>query len=73
MSEEILDIVDEMDLVIGSATRGEVHSSGLLHRSAHLLVFDGNGMVILHNLPNQRERGREKLAIRRKCPIYIIK
>ena len=32
MSEEILDIVDEMDLVIGSATRGEVHSSGLLHR-----------------------------------------
>ena len=47
MSEEILDIVDEMDLVIGSATRGEVHSSGLLHRSAHLLVFDGNGMVML--------------------------
>ena len=48
MSEEILDIVDEMDLVIGSATRGEVHSSGLLHRSAHLLVFDGNGLSLIH-------------------------
>ena len=39
--EERLDIVDQRDQVIGSATRGEIHQRGLTHRSIHVLVFDG--------------------------------
>ena len=45
--EEIFDVVDRSDRVIGKASREEVHSKGLLHRSAHLLVFDASGRVLL--------------------------
>ena len=37
---EILDVVDEMDRVIGRAQRREVHRRGLRHRAVHVLVFD---------------------------------
>ena len=45
--EERLDIVDQRDQVIGSATRGEIHQRGLTHRSIHVLVFDGEQSVLL--------------------------
>jgi len=47
MTEEIFDIVDDSDTVVGSASREEVHRSGHLHRSTHLLVFDSDGRVLL--------------------------
>ncbi|MBI87782.1 MAG: NUDIX hydrolase [Euryarchaeota archaeon] len=49
MSEgvEFFDVVDRYDSVIGKATRDEVHKLGLLHRSAHLLVFNSLGQVLL--------------------------
>lgn len=45
--EEIFDIVDEHDVVVGQRTRADVHRLGLRHRSVHLLVFDSNARVFL--------------------------
>lgn len=44
---EIFDVVDENDCVIGQATRAEVHRKKLFHRAVHILVFDADGNVIL--------------------------
>lgn len=45
--QEILDIVDEHNQVIGSATRAEVHAKKLAHRSVHILIFDKYKRVYL--------------------------
>jgi len=47
MSEEIFDIVNEHDEVIGQNTRREVHRLGLKHRAVHVLVFNARGEVFL--------------------------
>lgn len=47
MREEIFDVVDERDVVIGQAPRREVHAKGLWHRAVHVLVFDGSGRTFL--------------------------
>jgi isopentenyl-diphosphate delta-isomerase type 1 len=46
-SSELFDVVDSQDRVIGQATRGEVHTKGLLHRSVHILVFNSRGELFL--------------------------
>lgn len=38
-SQEILDIVDKDDRVIGQASRQEIHNKALLHRSVNMLLF----------------------------------
>src|SRR5258706_14114446 len=47
MSEEIFDVVNERDKVIGRKARGEVHRLGLKHRAVHVLVFNSRGEVFL--------------------------
>lgn len=47
MNEEIFDVVNEQDQVIGQQTRREVHRLGLLHRATHVLVFNRRGEVFL--------------------------
>ena len=47
MSEEIFDVVNERDEVIGQAPRKEVHARGLWHRAVHVLVFNARGEVFL--------------------------
>ncbi|PAW81067.1 MAG: NUDIX hydrolase [Pedosphaera sp. Tous-C6FEB] len=47
MSEEIFDIVDDRDRVIGKQTRQEVHRRGVKHRAIHLLVVNERGEVYL--------------------------
>ena len=42
VSEELLDVVNEDDEIIGVKSRGEIHALGLMHRSAHILVFNKN-------------------------------
>ncbi len=45
---ELFDIVDEDDNVVGKATRGEVHKNkNLIHRSVGVIVFDSRGRVFL--------------------------
>lgn len=46
MSEEMLEIVDENDNVIGIASRREIHEKGLLHREVHVLFITPTGDLI---------------------------
>jgi isopentenyl-diphosphate delta-isomerase type 1 len=46
-SDEMIDIVDANDQVIGSAPRREVHARGLRHRAVHMLILDGQGRIYL--------------------------
>ena len=46
--EEIFDLVDENDRVIGQTTRGEVHKNkNLIHRSVGVAVFNKRGELFL--------------------------
>lgn len=47
MPEEIFDVVNERDEVIGQAPRSEVHARKLLHRAVHILVFTTRGELLL--------------------------
>jgi isopentenyldiphosphate isomerase len=47
MTEEIFDIVNEQDEIIGEAPRAVVHRDGLRHRAVHVLVFNALGEVFL--------------------------
>ena len=56
MSEEIFDVVNERDEVIGRAPRSEVHVRGLLHRAVHVLVFNARGEVFLQKRSMLKDR-----------------
>jgi isopentenyl-diphosphate delta-isomerase type 1 len=45
--DEIFDVVNDRDEVVGQATRAEVHARRLLHRAVHVLVFGADGRVFL--------------------------
>jgi isopentenyldiphosphate isomerase len=47
-ADEILDIVDEQDRVVGQAPRGEAYARGLRHRAAFVLVRDEHDRVFVH-------------------------
>ena len=46
-SEEILEVVDYEDRVIGTERRGVIHARGLMHRSAQVLLFNSSGELFL--------------------------
>ena len=54
MSEEIFDIVNERDEVVGQNTRREVHARGLWHRAVHMLVFNSRGEIFLQKRSMKR-------------------
>lgn len=45
--DEVFDVVNEHDHVVGQATRGEVHRRKLWHRAVHAWVFNAAGQVFL--------------------------
>ncbi|MGK4584446.1 NUDIX hydrolase [Kitasatospora sp. HPMI-4] len=47
-AEELLDVVDSQDHVIGTATRAEVYREGLTHRCVFILVRDPQGRIFTH-------------------------
>ncbi len=47
MQEEIFDVVNERDEVIGQLPRREVHRRGLLHRAVHVLIYNSKGEIFL--------------------------
>jgi isopentenyldiphosphate isomerase len=46
--EELVDVVDEDDRIIGTCTRREVRRRGLRHRSVYVLVFNARGELFVH-------------------------
>ncbi|MFI5755900.1 NUDIX hydrolase [Streptomyces sp. NPDC051569] len=47
-ADEILDVVDENDHVIGQAPRGEIYAKGLLHRCVFVLARDAEDRIFVH-------------------------
>jgi isopentenyl-diphosphate delta-isomerase type 1 len=45
--DELFDVVDAADRVVGRAPRREVHARNLLHRAVHVLVHDAQGRLFL--------------------------
>jgi isopentenyldiphosphate isomerase len=60
MSEEIFDVVNERDEVIGRATRRKVHARGLRHRAVHVLVFNARGEVFLQKRSMLKDTAKGK-------------
>jgi isopentenyldiphosphate isomerase len=56
MKEEIFDVVNERDEVIGQRARHEVHRLGLMHRAVHVLVFNASGQVFLQKRSMKKDR-----------------
>lgn len=55
MSEEIFDVVNDRDEVIGQAPRSEVHRRKLKHRAVHVLVFNSRGELFLQKRSMQKD------------------
>ncbi|MEE1800177.1 NUDIX domain-containing protein [Streptomyces sp. JV176] len=64
-ADEILDIVDENDHVIGQAPRGEAYAKGLTHRSVFVFVRDPRGLVFVHR------RTPDKLAFPSMYDMFV--
>lgn len=47
-SEELVDVVDDADRVVGQATRHDVRRKNLRHRSVYVLVFNSAGQLFTH-------------------------
>jgi isopentenyl-diphosphate Delta-isomerase len=54
-ANEIFDVVNERDEVVGQETRLEVHKRGLLHRAVHVLIFNGRGQLFLQKRSLQKD------------------
>ncbi|HCR70982.1 MAG TPA: hypothetical protein DIW23_06030, partial [Anaerolineae bacterium] len=65
MSEEILDVVDEQDNLIGKETRKKVHEVGLWHRGVHVFLFDEDGNLLIQ----KRSADRASNPLRLDCSV----
>lgn len=54
--EELFDVVDVHDRVIGKATRKKVHDNDLIHRAVHILVFNKNHDCLLQKRSHLKDR-----------------
>ncbi len=61
MSDELLDIVDDDDLVTGQEMRSVVHLRGLQHRGVHVFLVTPEGKLIVQQ--RSRHRGTAPLAL----------
>ncbi len=53
--EEVLDVVDNQDNVIGQATRKECHKQFLRHRTVQILVFDMQGRIFVQKRSRKKD------------------
>ena len=56
MKEEIFDVVNERDEVVGRRPRSEVHRLGFMHRAVHVLVFNAAGQIFLQKRSMKKDR-----------------
>src|SRR5437764_15133662 len=56
MPEEIFDVVNARDEVVGQRTRSDVHRLGLQHRAVHVLVFNSRGQRFLQKRSMKKDR-----------------
>lgn len=54
--EELLEVVDEHNRVVGRASREEVHRKNFMHRSAHVFLFNSRGQLFLQKRSETKDR-----------------
>jgi len=54
-SNEILEVVDHEDRVMGTERRGVIHARGLMHRSAQVLLFNSPGELFLQKRSTHKD------------------
>jgi len=65
MQDELFDIVDEQDQVIGQEFRSVVHELGLWHRGAHVLLFTQDHKMIVQ----QRSKTKSQSPLALDCSV----
>jgi 16S rRNA (adenine1518-N6/adenine1519-N6)-dimethyltransferase len=58
--EEIFDVVDSQDRVLGQAPRSQVHAQGLMHRAVHVFVLNSRGELLVQ----QRSAEKDEFPLR---------
>lgn len=53
--EEVFDVVDRLDRVLGQAPRSQVHEQGLLHRAVHVFVFNSRGQLLVQRRSAEKD------------------
>lgn len=59
--QEMLDVVDDNDNIIGLETRVRVHQEGLLHREIHIWFFTPQGEIIFQHRAKDKDTYPDKL------------
>ena len=54
-ADEIVDVVDEDDRVVATATRREVRRRQLLHRSTYVLLRNASGEILVHRRTDTKD------------------
>ena len=65
MPDELFDIINEKDQVIGQELRSVVHQRGLWHRGVHVLLFTGDDKLLVQ----QRSRDRVHAPLALDCSV----
>lgn len=65
MSDELLDIVDDNDLVTGQEMRAAIHRRGLQHRGIHIFLVTPEGKLLVQ----QRSKHRETSPLALDCSV----
>jgi isopentenyldiphosphate isomerase len=59
--DEILDIINERDEIVGSASRRDIHAGGHFHRAVHIFMFNSSGQIYVQRRSSQKDRYPLKL------------
>lgn len=65
MPDEMFDIIDENDIVVGQELRSVVHQRGLWHRGVHVLLFTDDGTLLVQ----QRSKDRVHAPLAFDCSV----
>ena len=55
MKDELFDIVDDNDNIVGQATRQEAHTKGLMHRTVFFFILNKQGRVFVNKRAESKE------------------
>ena len=65
MPDELFDVINENDQVIGQEMRSNVHLRGLWHRGAHVLLFTREGKLLVQ----QRSKTKSQSPLTFDCSV----
>ena len=65
MPDELFDVIDENDQVIGQEMRSAVHQHGLWHRGVHVLLFTHDGKLLVQ----QRSKTKSQSPLTFDCSV----